>query len=399
MKKLTLLSFIAVCSLYAGGYKIPENSVNALALSAANVAHSHGADAAYYNPANMVFMEDKNEMNVNLMYIGLDPTNFKGTASSTGATQYDIDAKNETFFVPSLHYVSPKLGNARVGLSIVVPGGLSKRWSDSPGKDKAEEFTLEVVEVNPTMAIPLGDKAALSFGFRIVHSFGVVKSTAAVSRDMSGESIDYGYNLAFSYKPTTNLDLALTYRSQINLTVTGNAKLYNPAALVYDGGASVTVPLPACFNAAIAYTLPSKTTLEFVYDRIGWSAYKTLDFDYVGNIGNLTPYFDNPIAKNWKDTNAYRFGVTQDLDSLSIMGGIVYDETPVPDETLSFELPDSSSLSVSLGTKLKINDNLNAGLSALYSMRNKRSVTNSDLSGEFSNSNVLLVSAGVEYKF
>lgn len=396
MKKLMLLSLAAVCSVYAGGYKIPENSANALALSAANVAHSHGADAAYYNPANMPFMEDKNEMNVNLMYIGLDPIHFEGSNTMSGVA---IDSKSETFVVPSIHYVSPKLGNARVGLSIVTPGGLSKRWNNSPAKDKAEEFTLQVVEVNPTMAISLSPKAALAFGFRIVHSSGVVKSTAAVSRDMTGESIDYGYNLAFSYKPTKNLDLALTYRSQVNLTVTGNAKLYNPAALAYDGGASVTVPLPACFNAAIAYTLPSKTTLEFVYDRIGWSAYKTLDFDYVGNIGNLKPYFDDPIAKNWNDTNAYRFGVTQDLDSLSIMGGIVYDETPVPDETLSFELPDSNSLSVSLGAKLKINDNLNAGLSALYSMRNKRSVTNSDLSGEFSNANVLLVSAGVEYKF
>lgn len=59
MKKIALLSLVTASVLMAGGYKIPETSLNAVALSAANIAHSHGADAAYYNPANMVFMEDK----------------------------------------------------------------------------------------------------------------------------------------------------------------------------------------------------------------------------------------------------------------------------------------------------------------------------------------------------
>jgi len=39
------------------------------------------------------------------------------------------------------------------------------------------------------------------------------------------------------------------------------------------------------------------------------------------------------------------------------------------------------------------------GLSALYSMRESRTVSNTSISGEFTNSNVLIVSAGVGYKF
>ena len=62
MKKLTLLSLAVASALYAGGYKIPETSVNGVALSAANVAHSQNADAAYYNPANMSFMADENAL-------------------------------------------------------------------------------------------------------------------------------------------------------------------------------------------------------------------------------------------------------------------------------------------------------------------------------------------------
>ncbi len=398
-KKAVFISLIAACSLYGGGYKIPEVSTNGVALSAANVAHSHGADAAYYNPANMIFMESGSSMEADLIYIGLDPVKYKGKIPGD-TTNYSINAESESFFIPSLNYVSEKLANnTRLGLSIVVPGGLSKRWSDAPGKDKAEEFTLQIVEINPTAAFQINNKVAFAVGFRIVHTSGIVKSTAAVSRDMTGESTDYAYNMALSYKPNKNFDIGVTYRSQVNLTVEGDAKLYGPAGLSYDGGASVTVPLPAALNVAVAYTLPSKTTVEFVYERNFWSAYRVLDFNYAGNIGNLTPYFDDPITKDWNDVSAYRLGVTQELDTLTLMAGAVYDESPVPDETIGFELPDSNSLSLSLGARYQINEKVNIGVSALYSMRETRTVSNDDVDGEFSNSNVLIASIGLGYKF
>jgi len=400
MKKYLLMSLALSCSLYAGGYKIPEVSTNGVALSAANIAHAHGADTAYYNPANMVFMENENNIEADLIYIGLDPVKYEGKVTGDPQT-YDISAESESFFIPSLNYVSPKLGerNVRVGLSVVVPGGLSKRWSDSPAVDRAEEFTLEVVEINPTLAIPITDKLAFAFGFRIVVTSGVVKSSSAVSRDMTGDSVDMGYNLALAYKPTDKLEFGATYRSKVDLTVEGNAHLYSPTGLVYDGGANVTVPLPAFATLAAAYTFDTKTTVEFVYERTIWSSYQTLNFDYVGNIGNLAPYFDDPIAKNWEDTNAYRIGITQELDKLTLMAGAVYDESPVPDETLSFELPDSNAVSISMGARYQYNEKINIGLSALYSMRETRSVDNADLQGEFSNSDVLIVSAGLGYKF
>jgi long-chain fatty acid transport protein len=263
------------------------------------------------------------------------------------------------------------------------------------------------------MAIDINDKLSLGFGFRIIDTSGIVKSsgTAAVAagptyskltRDLKGDTIDYGYNLALAYKPTKELDIGLTYRSKVDLTVDGTATLSETLySGSYNGDASVTIPLPAVFTAAMAYTFCSKTTVEFTFNRNMWSAYKTLDFNYDGTITNpiLIGAFDKPVTKNWNDTNAYRLGVTQSLDSITLMAGMVYDESAIPDETLSFELPGSSSLSVSLGGRYELNEKFDVGLSALYSMKETRSVTNEKLSGEFSNANVLLVSAGVGYKF
>jgi long-chain fatty acid transport protein len=395
--RITTLSLFASSILCASGYKIPETSLNAVALSAANVAHNTNADAAYYNAANMAFMKDENSLELDMMIIGLDATNFKGSGSQAGD---DINAKSETFVVPSLHYVSSKLGDARLGLSIVAPGGLTKRWTDSPAKDKAEEFTLKIIEINPTVAYPINDKLAVAIGARMLYSEGIVKSTSVASRDMIGESLDFGYNLALAYKATKELELGLTYRSKINLTEEGNAKLFIGDGKVYDGGSSVTVPLPACLSAALAYTFASQTTVEFVYERSFWSAYSSLDFDYSSTIpAILQPSFDAAISKDWKDSDAFRVGVTQELDNMTIMAGAVYGQTPVPEEKLSYELPDSNSLSLSVGARYEINQEWSTGVGVLYSMRENRKVSNDDIEGEFSNSNVLLVSAGVGYKF
>ncbi|MCW8953909.1 MAG: outer membrane protein transport protein [Sulfurimonas sp.] len=410
MKKITLLSLAATSMLMAGGYKIPELSLNATALSSANVAHSSGADTAYYNPANMAFMKDENLLEADLTYIGLSDTNYKGTVSGVGP--HDLSAKRENFLVPSLFYVSGDVDGARFGLSVVTPFGLTKRWNEEPAKTSAEEFTLETIELNPTVALPINDKLAIAIGLRVVHSKGIVKSygttvitppgaPAVVSRDMDGDSIDFGYNLALAYKPTSELEFGLTYRSKIDLNLEGNAKLSESlGSTTYDGGANLSVPLPSALNIAAAYTFASKTTVEFVYERTFWSEYKELDFNYSGTLSAvLTGIFDDAVAKNWKDVSAYRLGITQKMDKATLMCGIVYDETPIPESTLGFDLPDSNSLSVSLGGRYQINEKMNLGLSALYSMREDRTVSSSSLTGEFTDSTALLVSVGLEYKF
>ncbi|WKW17271.1 hypothetical protein IXZ16_08735 [Campylobacter fetus subsp. fetus] len=57
LKRALLLASCASLA-NAAGYKIPEQSSDAVALSASNIAYSFGPDAAYYNPANMMYFED-----------------------------------------------------------------------------------------------------------------------------------------------------------------------------------------------------------------------------------------------------------------------------------------------------------------------------------------------------
>lgn len=408
MKRIIGLSVALSATLLAGGYAIPESSINATALSAAYIANAHGADAAYYNPAAMVYNDNANLLEVDATYIGLSKIHYASTSGT-----YNIDSKNESFLVPTFHYTSPKLGarGARIGFSVVAPAGLSKRWDSQPAKSSAEEFTLQTIEMNPSLGVPVSDTLSIGAGFRIVKTSGIVKSntgTTQVSRDLNGDSVDVGYNLALNYRPISNLSLAATYRSKVDLTVEGSATLNYlptgyPGHATYAGSASVMIPVPATFNMAAAYTFDTGTTVEAVYERTYWSAYKSLDFDYGGTANTATVVFGAPIAKNWVNTNTYRLGLTQKYDQWTAMAGIAYDETPVPESTLGYELPDSNAWIVSLGGRYKIDQSLTIGLAALLDMKQNREVHQSSgsnpVNGEFTDAKAYLVTAGIEYRF
>ena len=408
MKKLALVSAISLaCSgqAFAAAYKVPENSINSMALSAAYVANAHGADASYYNPAAMVFNEGGASLEADLTLAHLTSINM------TQGTYAGQSTKVENIPIPSFHYVSDDMGNFRYGVSVTAPVGLSKRWRGGP-QAFAKEFTLKTVEINPTIGYKVNDRFSIGGGVRVIYSDGIVKSDngAGTSRDLTGDSFDFGYNLALHFKPTDQLSLAATYRSEIELTVKGKADLLVGGVLSYNGPATVDIPAPAALSLAAAYDVNDDTTVEFVYERTYWSAYKELDFDYDPSINaTVNATFGTPSTKDWSDSNTYRIGVTHQLNpKWTVMAGFAYDETPVPKKYVGYELPDSDAKIFSFGAKYKYSDNLKVGAALLYDKKDKLVIpaglnsTNSNtlLAGAtFEDAAAYLFTVGLEYSF
>ncbi len=418
--KPNLLALFCCCALaassqlMAGGYKIPENSVNSTALSAAYVANAHGADAAYFNPAAMSFNEDGALLEGNLTYIYATSIDY---ADNVGPFSSD-SSEREYFLVPAFHYVSPMAGDARFGLSVVAPAGLVKRWNTT-GHASAEEFTLKTTEINPTVSYKFNDNISAAIGGRAVYSSGVVKSDTVtvpflptpLSRDMDGDSIDYGYNLALLVKPTKELSFAATYRSKVDLTVEGDADIIDPNPVNnYSGKVRVSVPIPAAFNLAGAYTFNEATTVELVYERTYWSAYEELDFNYSEPLGGTVgAAFDASQIRDWSDADTYRIGVTHKLNGKwTLMAGFAYDETPVPERYTGFEMPDTDAKIYSVGFRYRYSDDLNMGAGLLYNDKEKLTLTPGDgntgssgalTSAEFENAAAFLFTMGIEYRF
>ena len=404
----------------AGAYKVPEQSINSMALGAAYVAHTEGADTAYYNPANMAFMADKQFMEAGVTLAHLPRNEFSGTqtypvsdedGNTIGSISPDATNKSEieNLQLPFFHYVSKPMGDFRWGTSLTVPGGLTKRWDSGHQKVSAEEFTLKVIELSPSASYKVSDKFAVGGGVRLIYSEGVVKSDGTAvaipyTRDMEGDTIEFGYNLAMTYKPTSDINMAMTYRSNVDLKEEGAATLGPTATGTSNYGATVTVPLPAALNLAVSKTWLDKYTVELNYERTYWSTYEELDFDYDASIGALVPVFDYAKAKNWNDTDTFRVGVTAKvMDNVTVMAGYAKDETPIDKKYISYELPDSDADIYTVGVRIKANENLSYGLAYLHDEKESFSLAAGEneggIIGKFSEGGADLLTVGMSYTF
>lgn len=407
MKKIVVLSIIA-SSLIASGYRLPENSINSTALSGAYTANAHGADSSYYNPANMVFNSNANAFEADLTYIKLSSIKYKDAQKP----QLNSKSKEENIFAPSLFFSSKDYNGFRYGLALAVPGGLAKRWNSPYAKASAKKFELKILEFNPTIAYKVSDMFSLGAGVRAVYSEGIVKSDATtlgkpVIRDMEADTTEYGYNLALTYKPVKPLSISATYRSKVDLNHEGNAKLYLSGTKLYDGGASVSVPLPAIITLSTAFDFEG-TVVELQWDKTKWSDYNELDFEFKDSVPRaLKAAFDDPKPRNWEDTNAFRLGVTHKMDEkLTLMAGFAFDENPASTKYMGFELPDSDAKIYSGGLRYKYSNNLELGASILYDVKDKRKVTQGRsasnplaIEGEFSDASALLLTTGFSYSY
>jgi len=385
------LSAAASTVAMAGGYKIPEQSLNSMALSAAYVAHTTGADTAYFNPANMAFMEDKQYVEGALTLAHLPSNDYVLMSPYSGSSE------EENIVIPNAHYVANAIGGFRWGVSLTAPGGLTKKWETPFQKAFAKEFTLKIIELSPSVSYKIMDNLAIGGGVRLVYSEGVVKSDArAIGKpfavDMDGDTIEFGYNLAIAYKPTSDISLAATYRSNVDLGEDGTATING-----HSMDAGVEVPLPAALNIAVSKTWNDTFTLEAVYERTYWSTYETLSFPG-------TPIPDTP--KNWKDTNTFRIGATIVMDKITMMMGFAIDETPVPVKTLGFELPDSDAKIFSMGFRYQQNKNLSWGAALLIDSKDSinmpRGANHNPVlanGGSFNGGGSILTTLGVAYEF
>ena len=406
---LALASVFAAGSAYAAGYAIPEQSVDSVAKAGADIASANHADAAYFNPANMSWLDNAWMVEGDLDYIHLSSINY--TDSRTSA--YNGSSEQENFVPPTVFLVSPMYDNFRFGFSITEPYGLAERWDDPYPATFSSKFALEVFDYNPTVSYKINDIFSVSGGVRLLYSDATVSSSGVVgaypgfgpitaSRFVSGDATGWGYNLAASARPDKNSNISVTYRSEVDLDLSGNATMQTnfPPTTVSTNG-SVTVVTPAVLAVSGAYTFWDKLTVDLTYDRTFWSEYKNLDFTYATQInGVLYNAFGVAIPKNWEDSNTYRIGLTyKATNSVTLMAGFAYDQTPVPADTLGFELPDSNAYLFSGGARFQLTPQMDLGVAILYDMKSSRTVTNNQVSGTFTDASALLGSVGLSYKF
>ncbi len=412
MKKLALaglLLFSLSAYTYGAAFKIPEQSNNSMGTAAAYFSGADSADTAYYNPANLGFLDKKDKVLVEIgsRFIYLPRIKFEGKALDPVTHSFvfsDAKTKREYFLVPYFHMVLPTKSNIRFGFSLTTPAGLSKRWSAQIPRSTAEEFTLKVFEFSTTAGLKISEKFSIGAGIRAVYATGQIKYQypGIYKIDMNGDTnYRFGYVLSATVRPTKNLSFSMLYRSKVNLKVYGDAVGY----LYVDGfglypissPGRVQVPLPAEWRIGTSYKY-GNTRFELTYDRTFWSKYENLNFNFDDPV--VEQALGKNIPKNWHDTDTVRFGVIHNFsDRFKGMFGIAYDETPIPEKTLGFELPDSNGWIFSVGGSYKLTKTTEVGLSYLYFTKYDRNVTNDRINGRFTDLSAHLFNISLNHSF
>lgn len=410
--------FFLPVMVLASGFQIPNQSVTAVGIAGAHIASTPGPDSSYYNPANMSYLNDSWLMETSLTSLYLPSIKYSDHRSPL----LSGNSGSELFFLPQLHISSKAYHDFRFGFSLTSPYGLAKNWDQPFPAATSKQFSLTVVEANPTFAFSIFNNFSVGGGIRFIYSEGEVSNGAtsppfnqldpltSLSRDMEGDDIQLGYNLAATLRPTEKWSVAVTYRSKVKLNLNGDATLLALAGqstiMSYSGSGNLEVNLPAVFSLATSYSFEA-LTLEITWNRTFWSSFRDIDFQYDQSFsGTLFDSFDRPVAKNWHDSDAIRLGAKIALtEKLTTTLGFAIDQTPVPESTLGFELPDSDSFMCSGGIQYQQSQNLKIALSYMYQHTTSQTLSNQaatelpGVDGKFTKGGAHAVTVGLIYNF
>ncbi|UCG13437.1 MAG: outer membrane protein transport protein [Deltaproteobacteria bacterium] len=427
---LLLIPAIALGS----GYGINEQGTKAFAMGGAFVAQADDPSAVYFNPAGIVQLEGTQVSAGSAFIAPFSTFNSNGTSQfSPPSPKPDAvagtktDSVDKTFVIPNLYLTHQLSEKVSLGLGTFVNFGLAQEYpAEWEGRFAlgGVESEIETFSINPVFAYRPHEKVSLGIGFvaqyldaRLRNRFlipgGLPNAGGEADVDFNGDG-DWGlgWNLGLLVWITDNLKFGASYRSQVNHSLEGKVTttLPQPEATLLGSEAnfSVGIKTPTIFYLGAAYNYKA-FTIEIDGQWTQWSAFKSLSASFDQRVLNQTGITS---PQYWSDVWAFRLGlqyaVTQWLD---LRGGFIYDEGPVPDETLAPFLPsgDRFLYSIGFGTHYKA---LTFDLGYSYLDDENRTWDNSKgdvttslvptttrVTGTFENTGAHLVMFNLSYKF
>ncbi len=400
----------------AAGFSIFEAGSRSTAMGGAFVAQSDDLSAMFYNPAGMARQAEKGKLKVMAgvtliipkakLEEGFDP--YPGSG-------YSAETFNSVFFPPNL-YASYGLSEC-VSLSFGTwfPFGLATRWDDPDhfrGRFISQNIDIKDYAASVQVAWQINDYLAVGAGpelrfstvklHRNVPLFNPFTNRVvdAAHVDIRGDlRVDVTFAAGIQITPTPALSIGASYHGAVDANFEGNGTFYQ----ISTGNAE----LDARFAAQIPVNkeIPGKTTLQFpavtqfgaAYDFgkvtvqaaatfTQWSVFDETVLEFEPVDGKQVP--TAVLPHNWEDAWAYRFGVKwKTSERFELMGGFVYDQTPIPDESLGPLLPDANRRGYSAGFSWKVGKETWIDFSNLVLTFSKRTITTNEdnFNGRYAN--------------
>ena len=340
-KHLLALSAAAVLlapnAVGAEGFSINEWSAEGFAMGGARMFAENDAANMAYNPASLTKIKGE-VAKISATYISPH-----GKYKTESAVFGDEEGHNRIHpaWAPGSYYVKQLNDKEWLGFGAYARFGNSCQFKPGsmPGYNNTSA-KVNGMSVGVNYAKKLDNKWSASLGAEVNYAWlqldktmpNVVGGAAAGQAQVEGESYALGWNAAANYAFDDKNEMGIVYRSAVNHSMEANARLKGVFADKLYGSTDAygCVTLPESVMIGYGHKFNDKTRVELNGTWTRWSRFDSLDMTYSGGpYGVLPPHED---VKNWKDGWRYAIGVEHKLsDKYSLLGGVAYDESGIPD--------------------------------------------------------------------
>ncbi|WIH05411.1 outer membrane protein transport protein [Xanthomonas translucens pv. graminis] len=429
-----IVGALTIGQAHGAAFQLKENSAKGLGRAFAGSGSAPGdASIIANNPAGMRQLEGT------VLQADVSAIQFAAKYQGTGtyATGAPISGGNggdagTIAPVPAVYFHLPfgENNNMHLGTSLTVPYGFKTEYDrDWVGRYNGVKTELQAIDFN--VAFSYDVNPYVSFGASVfaerldidlsnaidlgsVLAARRVPGFAPGSADgysrIKGNSTDVGYTLGGLFSIDENTHIGFSYRSKVEHKITdGTADFTTPAnaatvlafaapGTFVDTKGRATVTLPASATASFTHTINEQWTVMADVSRTAWSKFDQVTVDFANN----QP--DSVLNFAYNDTTFVSIGADYRMsDTLTLRGGLAYDETPTSNEHRDVRVPDASRKWVSLGLSWRPSEQAeySFGYTHLFTSDpsiNSTTATGNTLVGSYDVSGNVLA-ASVNYKF
>lgn len=367
---LPFLLLLMPSTLWASGFGVFTQGAKGLGQANAVVAHPTGPSSLYFNPALLTEVPGS-QIEIGTTGITVD-RNYKSSYT------FKTTKADDDWSIPSTLFYTYQKDKLAAGMGVYFPFGLSTEWpSDYDGRYIATFGDIFSVNFNPAVAYKVSDKLSLAAGLDVVYMSAELKSNINqafagfarppalggpifdltmpdIKQKFDGDGWGAGFNLGLFYKINQTFGLGVSYRSEIDVDIEGDATFTNVdprlALLFPDGGGDTNITLPQQLAAGLAMHPTSNLIVEVGVRWEDWSSTEelviNLDQPVLGQGSQITP-------RDWRATWAYNIGGEYRVsDTVTLLAGYLYGEAAVPASTFEPLIPETDAHLFTLGTEL-----------------------------------------------
>jgi long-chain fatty acid transport protein len=382
---------------HGAGFQLLEQNASGLGSAyAGSAAIGENASANYYNPASITLLPG---MNVSAGAVAIKPSFKFSNGGSTGPTGAASTGDNggdagSWAAVPNAHFTWEVNPRVWLGLSVGAPFGLmtdyEKGWA---GRYHSEKFSIESININPSIAFKATDTLSLGFGVNYMHldadyrkaQYAYLAALPGFSGDLEArvkaKGDAWGWNAGLLWQATPDTRFGLSYRSKVKIDADGTTTVSNRSLSATAAGmlgnvigphdAETSVELPDTAILSVVHQLNERWTLLGDVSWTGWSSIPELK---IQNTGIPDAKLDLRFKDAWRVALGahYRYS-----DAWTFKGGVAWDQSPVRDDAFRpASLPDNDRYWVSLGAQYRFNKNTKVDVGYAHLFVKSTSVNN-----------------------